>query len=373
MKIEVLQENFSKSLYIASRFTSSKVQLPVLANLLLKAEKNRLLIAATNLETSISLYIGIKVEEEGEITVPARTLNELVSNIRAGQLKIDVEKEKINIKSEGFESSVLGMNSSDFPKIPLVLPEDNFKIQTEFFSQALSQILFAVSQDETRPALTGVLIICSKGKLTLVSTDGFRLSQKIISVPEVKTEFKLILPKNALGELTRLFAEAEDIGFSFNDKENQVLFGVSNAILASRVIEGDFPDFKRIIPTSSLLNIYLDKDELLRAVKLASVFARDAANVVKFSVLKDSIEVLAESSQSGSQKTKVDAKVEDVGGVLDKEFVIAFNFRFLEDFLNSLNGDDIKIGLTDPNSPVLFLDTSDKEYMHIIMPVRLQT
>jgi DNA polymerase-3 subunit beta len=371
MKLQVLQENFSKSLSVASRFSSSKVQLPVLANILLTAKKNKLLIQATNLETSISLSVGAKIEKEGDITIPARVLTDLVTNIGPGQLILESDKEQLTIKASGFNSTIAGMNTSDFPDIPTTAGGDSFKMSAADIAGALSKVLFAVSVDETRPVLTGVLFVIKGGKLNMVATDGFRLSVNTINIGVKSTNEKLILPKNALSELARLSTDENDIVFSYKKSESQAISEISDAVLTSRVIEGEFPDYERIIPKDSATKISVDKDDMLRSVKLASVFAKDSANVIKLSVKKTSISVSAESSQSGNQETSVDAKVE---GDLDKKgLTIAFNYRFLEDFLNSVENKDVSVELNEANSPAIFKDPEDKNFLHIIMPVKVSS
>jgi len=368
MELQVLQESLSKALTICSRFTSSKIQLPVLANVLLKTQNNKLFLSATNLETSVAIKIGAKVLSEGDITVPARIITEVVSNLDPGQISFNVKKEIINIKTSSFESSITGLNSSDFPRVPIETGADSFKIPSDDFLKALSSILFAVSQDETRPVLTGVLIIIDKGNLTLVATDGFRLSQKKIGIQTIKEDKRFIIPKSVLVELSKI-AASEDIVFSYRKTDNQLVLGLEDLTLSSRIIEGDFPDFERIIPKETKIRIHLDKGGFLRAVKLAGVFARDSANVVKISVSKGLLEIVAESSQSGRQKNQLEAKIE---GDLKDSFTIAFNYRFVEDFLNAVKGEDIRLELSDANAPALFLDEKDSNFIHIIMPVRLQ-
>lgn len=381
MKLQVLQENLSQALNITSRFASTRAQLPVLANVLLSTKKNKLIVSATNLEISVSLAIGAKVRKEGEITVPARLMADLVSNLQVGAINLEAEKEKLKISSQNFSSDISGMNSSDFPAVPQSIGKGVLNLPKEDFLQGLSQVLFAASIDETRPVLTGVLFIFppagkqgNKNNFVLVATDGFRLSQKKMSLKPLKgqKEQRLILPKSALSELARLSGDEEEVRFAFREGDSQVVFSVDNAVLSSRVIEGEFPDFERIIPKEIDYKINLDKEELLRAVKLASVFARDSANVVKLSVKKDSIELSAESSQSGSQETQVDAKVENNSGKGDKEFEIAFNYRFLEDFLQVVEGDEVQLDFSNPNSPGIFTDPEDPNFLHLIMPVRTQ-
>lgn len=370
MKVQVLQENFSKALSLASRFTSIRTQLPVLGNVLISTKKNKLLVASTNLEISIACTIGAKIEEEGEITVPSKVITDIVLNLAKGPVDLETEKEQLTINASGFSSNVLGMNSSDFPSIPQELSTNKISIPKENLLSAIGKVVFSASVDESRPVLTGVLFIFEKEGLTLVATDGFRLSRKKLSTNNKSFEKNFILPKTSLVELSKISEGEELLNLEFKEKENQVMFGTGDAVLASRVIEGEFPEFEKIIPKTSSVWVSLDKEELIRAVKLASVFAKESANIVKILLQKEKIEVFAESSQSGSQKTLVEAKVEGVFSESEQE--IAFNFRFLEEYLHVVSGDDLKIGLTSPFAPGVFLDPKDNSYLHLIMPVRIQ-
>ena len=375
MKLQVLQKNLARVLSITSRFASTKAQLPILTNLLFQAQKNKLIISATNLETSISLGLGARIKEEGSITIPSQTIASLVSNLNPGQIDLESKKEKLKISSNGFKSTLSGINPADFPTVSNTIGKNALQIQTGAFLNGLSKVLFAVSTDETRPVLTGVLIIIKKDVLVLVATDGFRLSQKKI---KLKGNIKnlggknIIIPKNTLAELLRIKGDSEVIDFSYKKDESQVVFGIADAILSSRIIEGEFPDFERIIPKKSSIKVNVDKEDFLQAVKLASVFAKDSANVVKIAVKKDVIVVSAESKLAGSQEKKVDAKVlvGDSGG--KKKLTIAFNYRFLIDFLNSVESADVGMEFSEPNAPALFIDSKDNDFLHIIMPVKLQ-
>lgn len=374
MKLQILQENLSKAVTLASRFTSSKAQLPILGNILLTADKTKLFISSTNLEISVSTAVGAKVEEEGTISIPAKVIAELISNLPKETISLVVEKEQMKISTVGFSSNVLGMNASDFPKIPQSInKEKTISLPKKEFTEALSQVVFSTSMDETRPVLTGVLFIWNKDSLVLVATDGFRLSQKKIKIEGVREIPRLILPKLILSEISRSGeTEGEEILFDLQEKEKQAIFGVGETILSSRLLEGEYPDFEKIIPKSSTSKVLLDKEEFLRAVKLASIFARDAGNIVKLKISKDSVKVSAESGQSGSQETKVDAKAE--GPELDsgsKELEIAFNYKFLEDFLHSVKGEEIKMEFSSTNAAGVFTDSSDSSYLHLIMPVKV--
>ena len=367
MKLKVLQENLQTSLTNASRFVSSKAQLPVLANILLKATKTKLVVASTNLEIAISSAIGAQVSQEGEIAVPARAITEIVANLLPGTVTLTAEKEQLKIESQNSTLNVLSMNTADFPVIPQKIEaKDSLSLPKEPFLQGLSQVLFASSIDETRPVLTGVLMIFKPQELVLVATDGFRLSQKRIEGKGLKKSQRLILPKSVLVEIARLSAEGEEILFNYKESENQAAFAFSDTVLSSRVLEGEFPDFEKIMPKETSLSVELDKEDFLRAVKLSSVFARESANIVKLVFSKNSAKILAESPSSGSQETEIEARTEGAG------LEIAFNYRFLEEFLHATRGETVKIGLSSAASPGVFTDPSDKSFMHLIMPVRVQ-
>jgi len=367
MIIQVLQENFAKAISTAARFTSIRAQLPVLGNILFKTQKTKLIVAATNLETSIAISLGAQVKKEGEITIPAKVLNDIVSNLQKGTIDLSVTGEKLKISANNFNSTVGGMNASDFPIIPFTKPKGMVLFESSAFSAAVSQVLFAASVDEARPVLTGVLAIFDQKLLKLVATDGFRLSQKNIVLGSKVAKKTMIIPKNILSEVIKL--GSDDLGFVFRQKDNQVVFSDSSTVLSSRILEGEYPDFEKIIPKSPKMIIEIDKDDFQRAVKLASVFARESANMLKLKIAKEGVQILAESSNSGKQESLVEAKIDG----LISNFEIAFNFRFLDEFLNSVKGESVQIALSDPNSPGLFTDPADKDYLHLIMPVKIQS
>lgn len=368
MKLEVLQEELAKALSLAIRFTSSRAQLPILSNILLSASKEKLNLSATNLEIAIYKSLGAKVEEEGDITVPARTINDIVGNLNSGVINLSSEEEHLKIASNNFKSTIPGINSSDFPKIPIKRSANVLNLPKEKISQCLAQVLFCASIDETRPVLTGVLLFLKKNKLYFVATDGFRLSQKSILLSSEAEDFTVILPKTILGEVMRISQDEETINFSFDKKENQAVFSLTNLILSSRVIDGEFPNFEKIIPKEAKVKVAVDKEELLQAVKLASIFARDSANIIKMNVKENFLETEAESQTAGVQKNKIEAKIE--GGLSNDGFSISFNCRFLEEFLNVAVGESVSIELTDPSSPGVFKDLQDLDFLHLIMPIK---
>lgn len=370
MKLSVIQENLKNSLNLCSHFISPKAQLPILGNIKLQATKSKLILTSTNLETSVSTSIGAKVESSGEITVPGRVITDIISGLSVGNVSLEVKKERITIESGSFKSTIAGMNTSDFPKVPSTLPKTKLIIlNRKLFIDALSKCQFAVSGDETRPVLTGVLFQFKGNSLHLVATDGFRLSQMSMKIDSKVDTQKMIVPKAVLSEIVKSTGD-DDIKFSYNKKDNQVLFGVGDSIFSSRVIEGEFPDFEKIIPKSALFKVLVDKHELGQAVRLASVFARESGNIIKLNLKKNVLQVKAESTSSGKQTTDVEVKVETEEKKIDLE--IAYNYKFLEDFLKVVEGDSVNIELTNPNSAGKFIDPMNPKFLHLIMSIRVQ-
>lgn len=367
MKLKVLQEDLGKAVSIVNRFVNPRVQLPILGNIVLKASKTNLTLLATNLELSIAKKIGADVSEEGELAIPGKIISELVGNLPKGQITFESDKENLKITSSGFSGKVSGMQTSEFPKVSESIGKGNVSISVGELIHGLTKVSFCASVDETRPVINGVLFIFNKKKLTLVSTDGFRLSQKSIIIGEETELDRIILPKSAISEILRVEDQKDSIQIEVRQKESQIAFGVGEMVVASRLISGEFPKFENIIPKSSQTKVIIDKEELLRVVKLASVFAKDNANMVKFSITKNSLKVSAESPKSGSQEGEVEAKVE--GG----EMEIIFNYRFVEELLNVIEGDEVIMELGGTSAPGVFRDIKDPEFLHLIMPVKIQS
>lgn len=367
MKLQVLQEDLQKALSLASRFTSARAQLPVLANILLNAKTNKLSISATNLENAVLVSIGANISEEGEVTIPARVITELISNLNKGQLTLVTDKELLTISSEGFSSTISGMNASDFPNIPQKISKDALSIGRNVLTDALTQVLVATSTDETRPLLTGVYFRFKEGEITLVATDGFRLSEKKMNIESKALVGDVIIPKGILVEVSRLDM-GENINYSYKESESQAVFKADSVLLSSRVLEGSFPDYEKIIPSNSEMSVSVDKKDLLQAVKSASVFARDSSNVIRMKIMKKGLGVSSESQTTGKQNMVIDAKVE---GDVSKEMEIAFNYRFIEDVLGVMKGESVDLGFTNPNAPGVFKDPTDSNFLHLIMPVKI--
>jgi len=369
MKLIVLQENLSKAISCAERFVSTKTQLPVLSNIFLKTEKGKLKLQATNLETGITLWLEAKIEKQGEITIPARIFNEFVNSLPKEKVKLEFKDKKLSVSCGSFSASFAGISADEFPPLPSLKdkkPDVVFPFSS--FSPSITKVSFAAAHDEGRPVLTGVKFEPKEEELILAATDGYRLSVKKLKKSKIKISSPLIIPARSLLEVLKIVGEGEEeeIGLSFTEKGNQVIFSLPEAEVISRLIEGEFPEYGKIIPSSFSTKLILEKEAFLKALKTAAIFARDSANIVKFKIEKDGLVVSANSPQVGENKTKVEAKVEG------KENQIAFNCRFLLEFLAKIEGEEVIFEMTESLNPGVFRIPQDPEYLHVIMPVRVQ-
>ncbi len=372
MKVQILQENLNKGLNVASRSISTKAQLPVLANVLIKTDKNRLQISATNLENGVSLWLGAKIEKEGEITIPARILSEVVSSLPAGKIDLEVTENSLSLSSGGYSAKLNGISASEFPKQPVYSTENLFSIPAEKLLLAIGQVAFSAATDDGRPVLTGVLIKIKGKELSMIATDGYRLSLRRTELEvSVKEEVSVILPAKTLLEVARIIAEEKglngQVSLGYTKEQNQVVFVFPDLELYSRVIEGEFPDYEKIIPQTNNSKIFTDKESFNRAVKIVSVFTKESANIVKLEAEDGRLKMSANSPQVGENTNCLEIKLEG------EKIEIAFNFRFLQGFLNAISAQEIIIETNGSLSPGVFKEGGNNDFLHIIMPVRLQT
>lgn len=378
MKIQVLQENLIKALNTASRSISSKAQLPILANVLLTTENNRLKIAATNLETGIAIWVGAKVEKEGAITLPSKIFQEYISSLPAGKIDLIIKENAATLSAVSFTASFNGIAANEFPSLP-VGSKKVFSFPTRVLTEVIGQVAFASATDEGRPILTGVFLRKNGKSLSFAATDGYRLSVKKIELSEVisdekeKEEFKgLVIPARTLIEVSRVVSEQSKqeqslVEMSLTKDNNQAVFNFPDVELSTRLLEGDFPDYEKIIPENTTTTVIFDREELTRAVKTASIFARDSANIVRFKFSDGKAVISANSPQIGENSNEIGVKIEGEGGE------IAFNYRFLLDLLAAIQSPEIEFGMTGSLNPGVFKIKGDPSFLHIVMPVRLQS
>lgn len=380
MKLEVLQENLAHALSLCSRVLSTRPQIPILSHFLLLATQTGLEITASNSETTIVVTIGAKIDATGSFTVPGRTFQDLVASLPPGKILLELLDSQLKVKSANFTGKVNGTPASEFPSLTATQESKCiWQIDAAIFQDAVTKTVFSCATDESRAILTGVLFKrLDSGGLTLVATDGFRLSQIILNdlkIPEVDLG-TVVIPAKTILELTRIFSEKmEDkkppllnISFLVN---GQVLFVVGDIKIYSRIISGNFPNFEKIIPSESSIQITTSPEELSKAVKIASVFARESANIVRLTLDDSKLLISANAAQVGENETDIDVEVNKGSG---QALQIAFNYRYILDFLNSLTKTSkITLDFTTALAAGVFHSQSDSNFLHLIMPVRVQT
>ncbi|HVX24096.1 MAG TPA: DNA polymerase III subunit beta [Candidatus Saccharimonadales bacterium] len=362
MKLQVTRENLNRALNSVARVANSRGTLPVLANVLIKTTNNRLSLSATNLDIAITHFIGAKVTNEGSITVPARLMQDFVSNLPDGVINLDLKETKLHINTNQYQSTINGIAADDFPVMPAISTGSSWKITAPTLKSALQQVVFAAASDETRPILTGALLQTSAGKLYLAATDSYRLAEKDLG--SNKQAVKLLVPANALQDLLRIIAD-EDGEVQVTHDEQQVLFQVGDTELVTRLIEGNYPDYRKLIPASFATTAVLQRADFLNVTKVSSLFARESAGSVTIEVdeVKQQLSIRSVASQLGENTATAAAKVTGDGS-------ITLNSRYLLDALNALTGDQVSFGFNGKLEASLLRDPANDDYLHLIMPLK---
>lgn len=369
MKLSVLQQDLLPALQSVSRCVGIRSTLPVLDNVLLSLEDQKLKIAATNLEIGLIKFTPVKAYTPGEITVPAKVMLELISSLGPSKIEIEGQGEILTIQAAKLKATINGLAASEFPVIPTASSQG-----ITFPKEVLlgcGQILFAAAVDEGRPVLTGILTAVSPDQVDFVATDGFRLAHRQVKLAPSKkgktAGFKSLIPKRTFEEVLRVIAEdqAEEVTVSPSQNQNQIVFVTPQTIISSRLIEGQFPVWEKIIPEKIETRAVLDKEELLRALKTAAVFARNETNAVVLQADKGKLTLTSSTKEVGGQENEIEAQIEG-----DK-MEVAFNTKFLQDAVSSSPASQLILEFSGPLKPALLKPVGVEGLEYIVMPVRL--
>ncbi|MEI7452256.1 MAG: DNA polymerase III subunit beta [Candidatus Falkowbacteria bacterium] len=374
MKFISLQENLKQGLQIVSHVVSKNINLPILNNILVKANKGNIELIATNLEIGIIHQVRGKIEVEGEFTVDSKIITDYINLLPSAKVEIDKNDSEIKVECENYKTKINIQEATDFPLLPVVAKDNPFILNLNDFRDALSQVLFSVANNETRLELSGVLFIFNDNEITLVGTDSYRLTEKkILLKNKSDNNFKIIVPAKALQELFRILSslkEKEDLDSSGDISiclsENQILFSFGGTELVSRLIMGNFPDYKQIIPTNFKTEVKIDKSSLLRAIKASAIFSKTGINDVTMDFKKEDSKIFLSSISSQTGESSIDLKAEISGD--DNSMVV--NYRYLLDGLNNIDGPNIVMELVNGNTPCVLKAEKDETYQYIVMPIR---
>ncbi|MBF8250158.1 MAG: Beta sliding clamp [Candidatus Levybacteria bacterium] len=377
MKVSLISENLQKKILFVNHAISTRGQLPILLNFLLEAGEGKLTISATDLEIGITVEVPAKTEEEGRLTVPAKTFLELVGTISSGKITLETTDEGLVLTGEKEKTVFQTTPADEFPKLYEDKGKQTLILKKETLEKDFSKVVFAASPDSERPALSGVLIKEEKDGFLLVATDGYRLSLKKKALQNTKKnppaggtgeEVSMLVPARVIRELIQMEKDedAGDVVVYASKEKNQIIFFQNDTILVGRLIEAEFPNYEKIIPADFSTKTIFEKDSLQRAIKAGYVFARQTAGIIKLTIEKNKILVSANAPSVGKNLIEVEAKT------TGEENEIAFNARYLLDFLSNSTSELISFEMNGPLNPGVFREIDDPSFMHLVMPIRVQ-
>ncbi len=376
MKVSLIQENLAKALLYINKAVSSRPNIPILANVLLETEKGKLKLSATNLDIGISTWIGATVAEEGKVTVSARMLSDFVNSLKKGKIELLQQNQTLVVKSVDNFAEFYIIPAEDFPRVPQIEGDPLLEINAPLLADTITNTAFAASTDESRPVLTGLLFKGFKKKLTIVGVDGFRLSKKEISLEEDlgSKDFEEIVPARAVSEVENLVKDIsgkdDTVQIYLLGNKNQMLFKVGDVELSTRLIEGKFPEYENILPKDHKIEFKAEKTDFADMLKVVSIFARNVVgNKTKFSLVGADSKLRLSTSVIDIGNNESEIKVKELEG---DDFETAFNVKFLQDMVNTIIGDILIFRTNGPTAPGVFIDPKDKDFVHVVMPMRVE-
>jgi DNA polymerase III subunit beta len=369
VKLSVMQENLARGLQVASRAVSTRSTLPVLANVLLRTEDAGLKLTATNLEIGITAWVPGKIDVEGSLTVPARLFNDLVAGLPAGE-RIELESDggtTLKLRAGRFQTQLRGIDAEEFPVIPSPGERPTTRVSQKEMRRALSEVVFAAASDEARPILTGVLTHLSGDQLTLAAADNYRIAVRTLPLLDAVEDTSLTIPARSYAELLRVLGDTDEpVDVMLAGSKSQVLFHAQDIDIVSRLIDGQFPNYQQVLPSSHTTRAVVDREDMLKAVRLSALIASSAANVIRLRLddQGSGTITIAAAADVGEEQGEVEAAIE--GDAVQ----ISFNARYLQEALQNLDHEQLALEFSGPLSPAVLRPTSDEDYVHVIMPVR---
>lgn len=361
------------------RIVSKQITLPILSNILLSTEKGRVSIAATNLEIAIKTFVGGKVEDGGQITIPARIIAGFLANIKDEVVNGVLDKSELLIYTENHKMKIKGMDAKDFPVIPVMPKNTFFSVRSEDVMKLMPVILTSVAHNDTRQELNGVFLKFEKDKLIFASTDSFRLSEVVVVLDKkelsedyisyIEKNPSIIIPSLTLSEVLR---NANEGSCDFIVDQSQLFIGSSQFRIISRLINGNYPEYQQVLPKKYDINVHVDREQLLNAIRIASLVANVQNSEVRISNSKDkkNLIISSESLDTGDNVSKIKAEI------TGPDFDVVFNYRYISEGLGAFPGENqrVLIKLNQQKSPVLLRGVDgkgveDENLSYVVMPI----
>lgn len=368
MKFRCTNADLNHALDVVTHVIDSNVTLPVLNNILLRSEGKRVHFSATNLEMAVNYWMDAEVINEGAVTVPAKLFSGYVNLLKDNQLECSVvEGLTLAMNSAGSKTKIKCIAADEYPTISALEEVVSFDLPRDGLPEAIHQVSFAASSTNTRPVLSGVFVEVEGDTLTLVATDSFRLSERKMKLAQpVSQPMSCIIPTRAIGEFARLCSKSNVESVSLVLGKNQVLFRVGDIELYSRLIEGNFPNYRQILPRSLKTTTSLDTSDQVLAVKRVNLFARENNNKVIFDFQPNTLTISTPATQVGEEEGELPIALDGEPGK------IALNSEFVLDILGNLGESQVELGINDATSPAVFKAVGKEDFVHIIMPLKLQ-
>jgi DNA polymerase-3 subunit beta len=375
MKVSVLQDKLAKGLGIVGRAVENRPTLPVLGNIYLATDDARLRLSATNLELSITTWIGAKVDREGAITLPSRTLADLVNNLSPERvdLTLDTATQTVNLKCGGTNANIKGIDAGEFPTIQQGGEED-IVVPGKVLKEMISQTVFAAAKEDNRPILTGVQMQLDGNVMTMVAADGYRLAVRTAEIEQTFSKPRdLVIPARALSEVARIISdEDETVSITLPGERDLVLFHMKHTDVASQLLDGKYPDVAAIIPRNYVTSSVMYTTDLLAACKRAEIFARDSAFSAKIFVKPaagpgepGAVTIAGTSAERGEGEGQLDASVQGEG------LHVSFNIKYLIDVLNVINDERVVFESNGPASPGVLRPENRDDFVFVVMPMAI--
>lgn len=365
MKATVLLDHLKKHISLLSRVVPTQSQVPVLLNILIEATEEGLIFSATDLDMGIRIRIPAKIEEKGAVTVSGKHFVEVVNTLSSSRITFSLTESGMHIESEDGKIVLQTIPKDEFPKILEEKGENVYTFTPDEIQKTFSKLTFSVSPDDSRPELTGIYIAQKEDHVDFVATDGYRLSLKRVPAKLILSSDQGIIISARLIQEVMHIKEGE-ISMYIYHEGNQILFETKEMLLIGRLISGNFPDYERVIPTDNNTKVTVDREEFAKAVRLSTVFARESANIARIKVEDKTLFLFSRSSGVGEGEIKV-AAVQT-----GENNEIAFNVKFLNDLLRVVSDKELVMELKSSTEPAVFKIPSDKEFLHVIMPVKVQ-
>ncbi|MEK7659510.1 MAG: DNA polymerase III subunit beta [Patescibacteria group bacterium] len=365
MKFITTTKKIQQGLNIVKNITGKNLNLPILNTVLMTAKNNQVNLSTTNLELGINYYLNTPVEDEGRVAIPSKIITDFVSNIRDEKIEISLKDNILSIQSNNFKTKLICFDPKDFPLIPKLKKEPLIILSARVLKNALSSVFDSISLSQTRPELGGVFINLNKGKIYFVSTDSFRLTEKIISAPCQKNT-SVIIPRNTAAELIRILSDYEK-DVLVNIEENQIQFSSDDFDIISRLIDGRYPDYQKVIPLKSISQALFKKEDLQNNIRLAGLFSSNI-NDIGLRIDKKEAVVFSKNSDRGefNSRIKSNSSIQ-----IEEPLEVLMNYNYLADGLKNIPSDDILFEYTGEGAPII-LKPKDSElnFTYLIMPLK---